>query len=170
MAKIEYIVVHHTATPRYWTTVQLRDLHVNERGWRDIGYHYVIRQVLGEVLVEEGRPQDGDDHLEPWEYGAHVQGSNARSLGICVVGNFSKEKMPPMLKAYLLLTLYKLCKKHDLDPMCAIRGHREMPKASTECPGTKVDMTDVRAAVKTITLILDGIDRFNSIDLLLEET
>lgn len=46
-----------------------------KQGWRCIGYHYVIRR---DGRVELGRPEN--------EPGAHVQGYNSRSLGICMVG------------------------------------------------------------------------------------
>ena len=105
MAKIEYLVVHHTATPLSTTVEELRRMHVDERGWKDIGYHWVVRvNSRGIALTEEGRPQDGDDHLEPWEYGAHVRGSNSMSLGIAVVGNFSEYPMAPIIQKELLAT------------------------------------------------------------------
>ena len=50
-----------------------------ERGWSDIGYHYVIRR---NGKIEEGR-NDGI-------VGAHAKGMNENSLGICMVGGKSK--------------------------------------------------------------------------------
>ena len=44
-------------------------------GWRDIGYHYVIRR--------NGTLERGRDELVA---GAHVANHNADSIGICLVG------------------------------------------------------------------------------------
>src|SRR5690554_4720623 len=46
-----------------------------QRGWRAIGYHWVIRR---DGTVEAGRPEQ--------EPGAHVAGHNSRTIGVCLVG------------------------------------------------------------------------------------
>lgn len=77
MRKIDKIVIHFS-----WTypsddigAKEIRDMHVNGNGWRDIGYHYVIRL---DGTVELGR------RLE--QVGAHVRGHNRKSIGICYIG------------------------------------------------------------------------------------
>src|SRR3546814_2590860 len=45
------------------------------KGWRDIGYHYVIKR---DGTVEKGRPDD--------QPGAHEPRLNARSIAVCLVG------------------------------------------------------------------------------------
>lgn len=57
----------------------IRDWHVNENGWTDIGYHYVIRR---DGKVEEGRPIE--------RMGAHARGNNSDSIGICLVGGMDE--------------------------------------------------------------------------------
>ena len=71
-----FIVVHCADTPAKMDVgaAEIRRWH-QERGWKDIGYHFVVRRN-GEV--EKGRHHP---HL-----GAHVLGHNAVSLGICMVG------------------------------------------------------------------------------------
>jgi len=77
MRNISKIIIHCSATPagRHVTVDEIRSWHVNERGWSDIGYHYVI-YLDGSVHV--GRPLD--------RTGAHVKGHNTGSIGICYIG------------------------------------------------------------------------------------
>jgi N-acetylmuramoyl-L-alanine amidase len=76
MRKIRYIVVHCSATQngKRITAADIDRWH-REKGWAKIGYHYVI-EIDG--TVQKGR----DDS----EIGAHVAGSNANSIGICMIG------------------------------------------------------------------------------------
>ena len=76
MRAIDLIVVHCADTPPNMDigAREIRQWHL-DKGWNDIGYHYVIRRS-GEV--EKGRADEVP--------GAHVYGYNARSLGICLVG------------------------------------------------------------------------------------
>jgi N-acetylmuramoyl-L-alanine amidase len=87
---INAIVIHCAATPngKDFKIAQLDDMH-KQRGFKrdsqalrnfnptlkSIGYHFVI-EVDGSVRTGRG--------IE--EIGAHVQGSNAKSIGICMVG------------------------------------------------------------------------------------
>ena len=120
MGKIKTLVVHHTATPTSWTVAKIRQLHLDQ-GWKDVGYHYLIRlDEDQEARIYMGRPQDGDNYLSSLEWGAHVYGHNATSLGISTVGNWSGKAMNPAI---------------------------EMKGASTECPGLLVDMDRLRSLV-----------------------
>ena len=135
---IKYLVVHHTASGRDATVEEIRDWHVSGRGWRDIGYHWLVRQPEGtrRAVVHMGRKHNLDDVWEPWEYGAHVRGYNSESMGIALIGNFAEERMPRDMRARLVEHLAFLCVTLGLNPHEAIRGHREMPGASTACPGS----------------------------------
>ena len=77
MRKIDRIVVHCSATtPTMDIGVgTIRGWHVLERGWSDVGYHFVITRD-GEV--QTGRPIERS--------GAHAKGFNKHSVGICYVG------------------------------------------------------------------------------------
>jgi N-acetyl-anhydromuramyl-L-alanine amidase AmpD len=61
----------------------LRELHIKQNHWRDIGYHYVIRR---NGAVEDGRPVA--------QTGAHCQGHNANTIGICMVGGITPTGRP----------------------------------------------------------------------------
>lgn len=76
MKPISKLVVHCSATPAN-RDIGVADIRVWHRakGWRDVGYHYVIRR---DGTVEKGRADTA--------IGAHVEGHNNGSLGICLVG------------------------------------------------------------------------------------
>ena len=44
MRKIDKVIIHCTATPedRWVNTLDLYKWHVLERGWSDVGYHYLL--------------------------------------------------------------------------------------------------------------------------------
>lgn len=85
MRKITEAIIHCTATrPDWWasrTTSQkvkeIRRWHVEDRGWSDIGYHFLIDR---DGTVAEGRPMERD--------GAHVKGHNTGTIGISLFGGF----------------------------------------------------------------------------------
>ncbi|GEM_PF-273194 len=71
------IVVHCTATPegKDYNVGDIRRIHIKDKGWADIGYHYVVR-IDG--TIEPGR----DVNI----IGAHVSGYNSHSIGVVYVG------------------------------------------------------------------------------------
>jgi len=112
MRKINKIIIHCSASD-FGNAQRIREWHL-ENGWSDIGYHYVINN--GKVFKDDKinqRVQDGfiekgrDDSI----VGAHTQGQNSNSIGICLIGNkdFTKEQfnsldtlLDSLLKAYNL--------------------------------------------------------------------
>ena len=83
---ITRLIVHCSYTPPSMDigVARIRDWHVNDNGWRDIGYHWVIRRDGG---VEQGRSEDIP--------GAHTAGHNADSIGVCLVGGMSETDRQP---------------------------------------------------------------------------
>jgi N-acetylmuramoyl-L-alanine amidase len=85
MRPIDTIIVHCTATPE-GREISLQTL-IKEhqaRGWRTIGYHYIIHL---DGTVEAGRPVE--------EVGAHVAGHNAGSIGVSYIGGVEKDGKTP---------------------------------------------------------------------------
>ena len=82
MRKINSIIIHCTATQegRDVTVEQIREMHVKQNHWIDIGYHYVIYR---DGTIKEGRPLE--------KAGAHVKNHNAHSIGVCYVGGLTKD-------------------------------------------------------------------------------
>jgi len=115
---IDTIIVHHSGARDIDVSAnQIRAYHINERGWDDIGYHYVIRRN-GDV--ENGRSLS--------KIGAHAKGRNKTSIGICLSGNTATPKQ--------LITLFNLCKRlyKAIPEIKHIQRHHEA------CPGNSVDM------------------------------
>lgn len=115
-----FVVVHCADTPAKMDVGvnDIRQWHI-ARGWKDVGYHYVIRRS---GLVETGRRHD--------VLGAHVAGYNAVSVGVCMVGrerNYSDAQWQSLGQVLVVLTAYykgaKVVGHCDLDPV----GKRNCP-------------------------------------------
>ena len=121
MRKINKLIVHCSATPndRDVTVDEIRAWH-KERGWSDIGYHYVISRQ-GKILC--GRPVG--------IVGAHCQGHNTDSIGVCLIGD--DEFNDVQFKA--LQNLYAMLKGFCLDIQAF--GHRDFTDKKT-CPNFEV--------------------------------
>lgn len=145
--RIENIIVHCTAS--LWACArEIRHWHTDPkpqgRGWRDIGYHFIIlngRPVPGLYLpvldgtIECGRYINDDLYIEGLEAGAHALGYNANSIGICMVG---KDLFTENQFRALLALLMDLCKQYRIDPNNVI-GHYETPLAHGKtCPNFDV--------------------------------
>lgn len=77
MRQINTVIIHCSDTPADMdvSAEEIRRWHVEERGFDDIGYQWVIRR---DGSIEKGRDEK--------TVGAHAYGHNARSIGICMVG------------------------------------------------------------------------------------
>lgn len=115
------VILHSAATPdeskAIYRASDIKAWHL-ARGFKDIAYHRVIRR---DGMIEAGRP----DHT----MGAHTQGYNPGSLGICYIGSYEPtfQQMVSINKLYLeFFNNYKI-------PWSEWYGHREFK--NTECPG-----------------------------------
>lgn len=124
MRAIKEIIVHCTATKPSvdWGVKEIRRCHINDKGWADIGYHYVIR-LNG--FIERGRAE--------WRQGAHCVGHNKHSIGVCYVGGLDQNGKPsdtrtPAQRRAMLTLLKELTQKYH----CEIHGHNEY--SSKACP------------------------------------
>ncbi|GAY30706.1 N-acetylmuramoyl-L-alanine amidase [Prevotella sp. MGM2] len=122
--KIKEIIVHCSATPegKDFTVADIRAWHL-QRGFSDIGYHYVIYR---DGSVHKGR----DINIS----GAHCTGHNSISIGICYIGGQTADGTPKDTRTdaqkKALLKLLKELKK--LYPNATIHGHKEF--AAKACP------------------------------------
>jgi N-acetylmuramoyl-L-alanine amidase len=95
-----------------------------DRGWDDIGYHYVIRR---DGTVEPGRDEDAQ--------GAHVRGWNEFSIGICLVGGSMGVVDYTRCQWNSLKSLvYRLKMKY---PKASVLGHCDYDPGKT-CPNFPV--------------------------------
>lgn len=129
MRKLNRIILHCTATPegRHVSVDTIRKWHVKDRGWRDIGYHYVIYL---DGSVHEGRPIE--------QSGAHTSGHNADSIGIVYVGGCdSKMKAKDTLneaQEVAMVNLIQALRAEYGD--LTLHGHNEY--AAKACPSFNV--------------------------------
>ena len=124
MRDIDKIILHCSATPegRDVSVQTIREWH-KQRGWSDIGYHYV---VMLDGTIEEGRPLE--------RQGAHVRGHNKGSIGICYVGGLdsdmkTKDTRTDAQRASLSAFLEFLMVEY---PKATLHGHNEF--AAKACP------------------------------------
>jgi N-acetylmuramoyl-L-alanine amidase len=133
MRKVDYIIIHCSATKPDMDigADTIRNWHVKGRGWRDIGYHYVIRR---DGSLETGRDLDRDGNIFE-EIGAHVRGYNKNSLGLCLVGGVDyKGKPDANFTRWQYNTLETLISDiQNSYPDAKVRGHRDFTNAKA-CP------------------------------------
>lgn len=124
MRQINKIIIHCSATPegKNIGATTIRGWH-KERGFTDIGYHYVIRL---DGTIEQGRPIE--------QIGAHCQGHNRNSIGICYIGGLSQKRQPKDTRTIAQRQAMKqlIQELQEQFPEVTIHGHREF--AAKACP------------------------------------
>jgi len=109
-------IVIHTSDSPFGNAALITKWHVKDRGWSNIGYHYVI--LNGQLSdkcynsnfdgqIETGRPLDDDNLLEPEEFGAHVKGMNNQAVGVCLIGKNAKYTDKQINSLRVVLSLLK---------------------------------------------------------------
>lgn len=124
MRKISKIIVHCSDSDysHHDDISVIRKWHTEERGWKDVGYHYFIKSD-GQVQV--GRPVE--------QVGAHVKNHNRDSIGICLHG---RKTFTDAQFYSLKALLYDLMIRHNLRTT-DIYGHRDFDSKKT-CPNFDV--------------------------------
>lgn len=128
----KYIVIHHSATPQ--GNALHFDKYHRRRGMRNgLAYHFVINN--GTSSRQDGELEIGSRWKKQLD-GGHCKQSwiNHRGIGICLVGNFNKQKVTK--RQYQ--TLFKLCKllmdRYNI-PVSNILGHGQVKGEHSLCPG-----------------------------------
>lgn len=129
MRKITEIIIHCAATPEGKDfTVQDIDRWHRQRGFKCIGYHFVIYR---DGSIHKGRPLD--------QIGAHCTGHNANSIGICYIGGCAadgktaKDTRTGAQREALKRLVSELRVAY---PQATVHGHREY--ANKACPSFDV--------------------------------
>jgi N-acetyl-anhydromuramyl-L-alanine amidase AmpD len=143
---IENFVIHHSATD-HGTVDQFRVMH-KQRGFADIGYHYLIGNGHG---TPDGHIGMGRDESKD---GAGVYGNNKQKLHVCIVGNFEKghpgytpgpSRRQMSALGHLLMAWAKRYQRKD-GTFPKIVGHREITVKghATACPGNTFPLKQIR--------------------------
>ena len=129
-ALTDTVAIHCSATPPTMDigVEKIREWHVKDNGWDDVGYHHVIRRC---GTLEPARPEEMQ--------GVHAPKVNHRSIGVCMIGgsdtngdwsnNFTDEQWVT-LKSLLL----NLTKKYEIKK---IIGHYQVDDKK-KCPSFNV--------------------------------
>lgn len=125
MRRIDKIILHCSATPegKHFTVADIDRWH-RERGWKGIGYHYVIYL---DGSIHKGRPDE--------IIGAHCSGQNAYSIGICYIGGLdafgkAKDTRTPAQRKALRELVSDLKTRY---PAVTVHGHNEFAKKDCPC-------------------------------------
>ena len=141
MRKVNRVIIHCSDSD-FGDSALIRKWHIEERGWTDIGYHYVV--LNGKRGGEERYKKSLDGLLEVGRdekvIGAHTYGVNRDSIGVCLIG---KGIFTPLQLQTLSILVHSLMKKYGIG-VEDVYGHYEFDKRKS-CPG--VDMNILRAAL-----------------------
>ncbi|MCB1033865.1 MAG: N-acetylmuramoyl-L-alanine amidase [Acidobacteria bacterium] len=123
------VVIHHSASPDApGVDAEMFRVWHQARGWRDIGYHFIVEKVGQFYEVVAGRPL--------WMVGSHCPGKNRTHLGVCLAGDFMVEGPPE--------EQLRLAASHVAGLVVAfgmgrdsVEPHHDAarPDRPTECPG-----------------------------------
>ena len=128
---IKAIVVHHSQS-RGGDVDFIQYIHVDENGWSDVGYHYVIGN--GKSHGQWAAARDGEIQIgrtTNWQ-GAQVRGFNKHAIGICLIGNFMVGYPTIKQQEALVRLLAELCFMYKLESK-DIFGHKDV--GNSDCPG-----------------------------------
>ncbi|KAF5308817.1 hypothetical protein FQR65_LT06050 [Abscondita terminalis] len=126
---VGHVIVHHSAGPSCSTegtckqrVKSIQNYHITQNRWTDIGYNFLIGE---DGNVYEGRG---------WgKSGAHAPNYNDKSIGICIIGDYSNSA--PNVAALNALKLLILCGEESgqIRSDYKLLGHRQV--RDTLCPG-----------------------------------
>jgi N-acetylmuramoyl-L-alanine amidase len=95
---------------------------MDDNGWDDIGYSFLIG---GDGNAYQGRSWN--------RVGAHAPNFNDKSIGICLMGDFTVS-LPPPIQLEVAKSLIECgLEFNHIDPNYTLLGHRDV--RATECPG-----------------------------------
>ncbi len=117
------VIIHHSAFYEendVNTVLEVQSTHRNQRGWADVGYHFMVGQ---NGLIYEGRDRA--------VRGTHVETFNTGSLGICLLGNFMTQA-PTVEQLNSTLALVNWASERL--NLSHIASHRHF-NSQTQCPG-----------------------------------
>jgi hypothetical protein len=129
MREIKKVILHCSASslPEHDNVESIRKWHVEENGWKDIGYHFVITR-------------NGDVHKcrDIKDVGAHCIGHNLDSVGICLTGETEFTPDQYFSLAWLLADVI-----NDNPSIVEVKPHNYYNKEK-DCPNFKLRIFDMR--------------------------
>ena len=135
--KTDTIVIHCSATPPTMDigVEKIREWHVGENHWDDVGYHHIVKRC---GTLEPARPEEMQ--------GSHNPQTNYRSVAVCLIGgsdasgdwenNFTDAQFVS-LKSLILDLIKRYDMPKDFKQIKKIIGHYQVDDKK-ECPSFKV--------------------------------
>lgn len=166
MKEVRLLVVHHTAIAvsgdgrsGVERVRALYQFHAENRGWGDVGYHYLIDE---EGQIYQGRAGGG------YVVGGHVYCNNVGTVGIAMLGNFDVEQPTQTQIKALQWLLDDLAKIYEINlwqkvsfhgkQLQPVVGHRAL--VTTDCPGYYVSEALGQIRINTANDDVDAEVRF----------
>jgi len=130
--KTDSIIIHCAATKPSMDIGYnvIRKWHVDQNGWDDVGYHFIIKR---NGQYEKGRPEGYS--------GAHAPSHNGRSIGICLVGGMAEDGGPEnnfTLEQFLTLKDLINMIMDKYSDITDVLGHCDVQDNKPNCPGFNV--------------------------------
>lgn len=140
--KKTHLVVHHSLTKDSGTVSwnAIRRWHVEERGYRDVGYHGGIELVGWHYEFFLGRPFDDIAAA------AYQQSMNRVGIHVCFVGNYDLAPPPEKMLEFAVPHLRGILRIFEI-PVANVIGHRDVAPYKS-CPGTKFAMNKLRGMLE----------------------
>ena len=135
--KTDTIVIHCSATPPTMDigVEKIREWHVGENHWDDVGYHHIVKRC---GTLEPARPEEMQ--------GSHNPQTNYRSVAVCLIGgsnasgdwenNFTDAQFVS-LKSLILDLIKRYEVPEDFKQIKKIIGHYQVDDKK-ECPSFNV--------------------------------
>lgn len=146
-------IVIHCSDSNFGDADLIKEWHI-ARGFKTIGYHFVIRNGFITSAVPSEYNQEIDGTIQGGrpveEVGAHALGFNMDSIGICLIGKtkFSRKQLTTLL--YLLGLLMNT---YPSITISRVVGHCELTKEKT-CPNFDVRLIrDILVKFTDFTLL-----------------
>ncbi|CAH0549450.1 unnamed protein product [Brassicogethes aeneus] len=133
---VPYVVIHHSYIPPACNTTEdcmqamrsMQDYHQLNHSWNDIGYSFAVG---GDGRAYMGRGWD--------RVGAHAPKFNDKSIGICIIGDWSAD-LPPERQLKVTQDLIEMgVRDGAIQKDYILLGHKQTKKkGATECPGDRL--------------------------------
>jgi hypothetical protein len=119
------VVIHHSALPLSDGPHQIQYKHMHDKGFADIGYHFVIDDS-GQIYAGRSLTVRG----------AHTGGHNTGTIGVVLMGNFEEAEPTPLQLANVKTLIRYLTSQYTLTHLA---GHRDFQPEETVCPGKHLE-------------------------------
>jgi N-acetylmuramoyl-L-alanine amidase len=128
--KINFIVIHCTATQPSATVESIKHYWREVKGWKDVpGYHYLVKPD-GEIitLLDESKNSYG------------VYAHNSECISISYIGGIDKTRKPKDTRTRIQETAMfdKIVELTERYPQAKVVGHRDFPGVNKACPSFDV--------------------------------